>query len=89
MIVYILVSEEKGGVYASMNNQTGQKVVQMFKAEDDAERFRLLLEADERDQDLQVQCIVEQETVITNCKVFGYSYSIIDSDELLSQHDCL
>ena len=72
MIVYILVSEEKGGVYASMNNQTGQKVVQMFKAEDDAERFRLLLEADERDQDLQVQC-TEQETVITNCKVFGLS----------------
>ena len=36
MMVYILVSEEKGGVYASMNNQTGQKVVQMFKAEDDA-----------------------------------------------------
>lgn len=82
MMVYILVSEEKGGVYATVNNVTNAKVVQMFTVEDDAERFRLLLEADEKEQDLQVQC-TEKETVINNCKVFGYSFSIIDSDEFI------
>jgi|AP86_3_1055499.scaffolds.fasta_scaffold294429_2 hypothetical protein len=81
-LVYILLSEKSGGVYAAMNNMTGQKVVQIFLNEDDAERFRLLLEADDKHQDLEVQC-TEQETVINNCKVFGYSYSIIDSDEFI------
>ena len=81
-MVYILISEEKGGVYASMNNMTGQEVVQMFTHEDDAERFRILLEADDKNEDLKVQ-YTEQETAINNCKVFGYSYTIVDSDEFI------
>ena len=80
-MVYILLSEKSGGVYASASSD-GEKVVQMFKQEDDAERFRLLLEADGKEHDLEVQC-TDEDTVVSNCKVFGYRYSIIDSDEFI------
>jgi len=81
MNIYILLSQKSGGVYASATAD-GNKVVQMFKHEDDAERFRLWLEADGKDADLTVES-TDLDTVVGNCKVFGYSYSIIDSDEFI------
>lgn len=81
MMVYILLSEESGGVYAAQADD-GTKVVQMFAEQDDAERFLTWLEADDKAQDLKVQC-TEKESVIGNCQIFGYSYSIIKPNEFV------
>lgn len=81
MTVYILLSEEKGGVYAT-STEDGIKVVQMFEDSDDAERFRLWLEADGKDEDLVVQ-ETDRESVISNCQMYGYRYSIIKPHEFI------
>ena len=81
--MFILVDEKTEGVYA-VRTRDSKKVVQIFEEYDDAERYLGLLEAreDPEDEDLQIREI-DLELVVANCVQYGYSYGIIESDELV------
>ena len=75
--------EKTEGVYA-VRTRDSKKVVQIFEEYDDAERYLSLLEAreDPEDEDLQIREI-DLELVVANCVQYGYSYGIIEPDELV------
>ncbi len=81
--MFILVDGKTEGVYA-VRTQEKKKVVQIFQEEDDAQRYLVLLEAreDPEDEYLEVHEI-DLDVVIANCHQYGYSYGIIEPDELV------
>jgi hypothetical protein len=81
--MFILVDEKTEGVYA-VRTKDSKKVVQIFQEYDDAERYLGLLDAreDPEDEHLKIHEI-ELEIVIANCVQYGYSYGIIEPDELV------
>lgn len=80
--MFILTSEQHGGVYA-VNNKDGLKTVQIFEEEDDAIRYLGLLEADENFDDILEVTEVEKDIVTHNCSVYGYNYCLIKSDDIV------
>ena len=78
--MYVLVSEN-GGVYAARDKQR-HRVVQLFREEDDAIRYCIMLEAEDFQTELEVSPATLG-SVVANCKKYGYNYCIVDSDQLL------
>jgi hypothetical protein len=80
-MMYILVSEKHGGVYA-VNNKDGKRTVQIFEEEDDAVRYYGLLQADNYEDDLEVrEC--DSDTVAQNCAIYGYNYCFIQPEDIV------
>jgi hypothetical protein len=79
--MWILIAPESGGVYAA-KDLTNTKVVQIFEEEDDAVRYHGLLLAEDFKDILSVE-EVDLTTVVANCRKYGYSYTIINKDELV------
>ncbi|AOO14322.1 hypothetical protein Sn110110_128 [Cyanophage S-RIM14] len=79
--MWILIAPESGGVYAA-KDLTNTKVVQIFEEEDDAVRYHGLLQAEDFKDILTVE-EVDLITVVANCRKYGYSYTIINKDELV------
>jgi len=79
--MWILIAPESGGVYAA-KDLTNTKVVQIFEEEDDAVRYHGLLLAEDLKDILSVE-EVDLTTVVANCRKYGYSYTIINKDELV------
>ncbi|ADO97746.1 hypothetical protein SShM2_135 [Synechococcus phage S-ShM2] len=79
--MWILIAPESGGVYAA-KDLTNTKVVQIFEEEDDAVRYHGLLQAEDFKDILTVE-EVDLTTVVANCRKYGYSYTIINKDELV------
>ncbi|AGG54160.1 hypothetical protein CYXG_00096 [Synechococcus phage S-SSM4] len=81
--MFILVNGKTLGVYA-VKTENKQKVVQIFEERDDAERYLLQLEASalEEDEPLEIHEI-DLDMVIANCVQYGYSYGIIEPDDLV------
>ena len=79
--MWILIAPESGGVYAA-KDLTNTKVVQIFEEEDDAVRYHGLLQAEDFKDILTVE-EVDLTTVVANCRKYGYSYNIINKDELV------
>ena len=57
----------------------------MFSEEDDAERYAGLLEADDYPELEVIE--VEENATIKTCEANNYTYTIIDSDDLLIPPD--
>ena len=79
--MWILIAPESGGVYAA-KDLANTKVVQIFEEEDDAVRYHGLLQAEDFKDLLTVE-EVDLTTVVANCRKYGYSYTIINKDELV------
>lgn len=80
--MFVLVDKKSGGVYAVRDDDTQERVVQMFDLEEDAERYHGLLIANDYKQVLEV-VEVEEEVVKTNCVNFGYNYTIIKENDIV------
>tara|TARA_B100000902_G_C26629993_1_gene584008 strand:- start:144 stop:398 length:255 start_codon:yes stop_codon:yes gene_type:complete len=79
-MMFILTEKRTGGVYAVKNKQD-VRTVHMFEQEDDAERYRDLLIAEDSPP-LELMEI-DVESVAINCDKFGYSYSIVQKGDLV------
>ena len=83
--MFILVDNGTEGVYA-VKAKDKSKIVQIFEKQDDAERYLVHLEAedtpDKKNSNLRIAHI-DIDMVASNCKQFGYRYSIIESDTLV------
>ena len=79
-MMFILTEKTSGGVYAVKNKQN-IRTVHIFEQEDDAERYRDLLIAEESPALELLE--IDLESVAINCDKFGYSYSIAQKGDLI------
>ena len=80
--MFILLDKKSGGVYAVTDDQTGQKVVQIFVDKDDAVRYYGMLEAVDYKRPLEVT-EVDEDIVINNCSAHNYNYTLINPEDLV------
>tara|TARA_B100000003_G_C10856016_1_gene341037 strand:- start:419 stop:676 length:258 start_codon:yes stop_codon:yes gene_type:complete len=80
--MFVLLDVKTGGVYAVRDDETVERVVQMFVDKDDATRYYEMLQAADYTRDLEVT-EVDAEMVKENCKTYGYQFSIITPDDIV------
>ena len=68
--MFVLTDDKSGGVYAVRDDEKMERVVQLFVDKDDAERYYIMLKADEYPRDLSIT-EVDEETVKENCRQYG------------------
>jgi hypothetical protein len=80
MYVLALKGKEDEGLYA-VDDENGDRVLYIFREEDDAKRFAGLLEAD----DFPTLSIIEvpEEATVAICEANNYTYVIIEEDDLV------
>ena len=80
--MFILTSKNSAeqGAYA-VENQDNENVLFFFEEEDDAERYALMLEADE-DRSLTVMEI-EEGLAFRTCKLYNYRYAVIKPEDIV------
>ena len=80
MYLLTLNQRQDNGAYAVLNRY-GEKVLFMFEEEDDAERFKLMLESDE---DSQMNVIeIDDSLAIMTCKRYNYKYAVITPNDIV------
>ena len=81
--MYLLTINEKqdNGAYAVLNRY-GEKVLFMFEEEDDAERYAMMLNTDEEDENLSV-IEVDDALAIMTCKRYNYKYAVITPNDIV------
>jgi hypothetical protein len=80
--VYLLTLNQRqdNGAYAVLNRY-GEKVLFMFEDEDDAERYKLMLESDE-DSEMNV-IEIDDALAIMTCKRYNYKYAVITPNDIV------
>ena len=80
--MFILASKNSSeqGAYA-VENQDRENVLFFFEEEEDAERYAMLLEAQE-DRSLSV-VEVEEGLAIRTCKMYNYRYAVIKPEDIV------
>jgi len=80
--VYLLTLNKRqdNGAYAVLNRY-GEKVLFMFEEEDDAERYKLMLESDE-DSEMNV-IEIDDALAIMTCKRYNYKYAVITPNDIV------
>lgn len=80
MFILALKDKKEEGAYA-VQNQYGQKVLFFFEEEDDASRYALMLEDQEK---IEMEVVeVDDELVVNSCKVNNYKYVVITPDDIV------
>ena len=80
MYLLTLNQRQDNGAYAVLNRY-GEKVLFMFEEEDDAERYKLMLESDE---DSQMNVIeIDDSLAIMMCKRYNYKYAVITPNDIV------
>ena len=81
--MYLLTINEKqdNGAYAVLNRYF-EKVLFMFEEEDDAERYAMMLNNDEKNSDLNV-IEIDDALAITTCKRYNYKYAVITPNDIV------
>ena len=80
--MYLLTLKDRrdDGAYAVLNRY-GEKVLFMFEEEDDAERYKLMLESDE-DSEMNV-IEIDDGLAIMTCKRYNYKYAVITPNDIV------
>ena len=80
MYLLTLNQRQDNGAYAVLNRY-GEKVLFMFEEEDDAERYKLMLESDE---DSKMNVIeIDDALAIMKCKRYNYKYAVITPNDIV------
>ena len=80
MYLLTLNQRKDNGAYAVLNRY-GEKVLFMFEDEDDAERYKLMLESDE-DSEMNV-IEIDDALAIMTCKRYNYKYAVITPNDIV------
>ena len=80
MYLLTLNQRQDNGAYAVLNRY-GEKVLFMFEEEDDAERYKLMLESDE-DSEMNV-IEIDDALAIMTCKRYNYMYAVITPNDIV------
>ena len=83
MFLLTLDSRKDDGAYA-VQDSDGDKVLFLFEEEDDAERYKLMLQDLEIDADRKMDIIeVDDDLAIKTCSMYNYKYAVITPDDLV------
>jgi len=80
MYLLTLDKKQENGAYAVLNRY-GEKVLFMFEEEDDAERYRLMLESDEDNKMDVIE--IDDALAIRTCKMYNYKYAVITPNDIV------
>jgi hypothetical protein len=80
MFLLTLKDRKDDGAYA-VQNRYGEKVLFLFEEEDDATRYAMMLE----DQEKTVMDVVEvdDDLAILTCKRYNYKYAVVTPDDIV------
>jgi hypothetical protein len=80
MFLLTLKDRKDDGAYA-VQNRYGEKVLFLFEEEDDATRYAMMLE----DQEKTIMDVVEvdDDLAIKTCKIYNYKYAVITPDDIV------
>ena len=80
--MFLLASKNSSQQRAyAVENQHGENVLFFFEEEDDADRYAMLLQAQE-DRSLSV-IEVEEALAIRTCKMYNYRYAVIKPEDIV------
>ena len=83
MWLLTLHDKRDDGAYA-VQDSNGDKVLFLFEEEDDAERYKLMLQDLEIDVDHKMDIIeVDDDLAIKTCSMYNYKYAVITPDDLV------
>ena len=82
MFILTLAGKEKEGAY-SVEDDTGQQILYLFEEEDDADRYAMMLEDDEKYEKEMAVVEVDDELAIKTCKMYNYKYTVITPDDFV------
>jgi|TARA_A100001391_G_scaffold40962_1_gene23260 hypothetical protein len=83
MFLLSLRHRRDDGAYA-VQDSNGDKVLFLFEEEDDAERYKLMLQDLEIDVDHKMDIIeVDDDLAIKTCSMYNYKYAVITPDDLV------
>ena len=81
MFLLTLKTRKDDGAYA-VEDKYGDKVLFLFEAEDDAERYAMQLEDNSSAKPMEV-IEVDAELAIKTCKMYNYKYTVITPDDIV------
>ena len=81
MFILTVAGKENEGAY-SVKDGEGNRILYLFEAEDDAERYAMMLEEDDDYPEMHV-LEVESEVMIKTCKVHGYNFTVITPNDIV------
>ena len=88
MFLLTLRDKKDEGAYA-VQDTDGDKVLFMFEAEDDAERYAMMLELEKTNYSEMDIIEVDDELAIKTCKMHNYKYAVITPNDIVipPKHD--
>ena len=81
MYLLTITERQDNGAYAVLNRY-GEKVLFMFEEEDDAERYAMMLNDDEKDTELNV-IEIEDAVAIMTCKTVSYTHLTLPTKRIV------
>ena len=82
MFLLSLRHRRDDGAYA-VQDSNGDKVLFLFEEEDDAERYAMMLEDDEKYQKEMAVIEVDDELAIKTCRMYNYKYTVITPNDFV------
>ena len=83
MFLLSLQHRKDDGAFA-VQDSNGDKVLFLFEEEDDAERYKLMLQDEEIDTERTMEIIeVADDLAIKTCSMYNYKYAVITTDDLV------
>ena len=80
--MFVLKDCKTGGVYAVRDDNTVDRVVQIFVDKDDAVRYYEMLKDNDYPRKLDVR-FMEEDDLKVSCKNYGYKFSVITPDDIV------
>ena len=82
--MFLLASKNSSpqGAYA-VEDKDGEHVLFFFEEEDDADRYAMMLEDDEKYQKEMAVIEVDDELAIKTCRMYNYKYTVITPDDFV------
>ena len=82
MFLLTLRNKKDEGAYA-VQDRYGDKVLFLFEEEDDAERYAMMLNEDDKYQKVMVVVEVDDQLALKTCKMYNYKYTVITPNDLV------
>ena len=84
MFILTIHGKEKEGAY-SVTDDDGDQILYLFEEEDDATRYAMMLEENGYPEMHVIE--MEDDLMIKTCKLHGYQYTLITSDDIVIPPD--
>ncbi len=80
MFILTINGKEEEGAYSVMN-EDGEQILYLFQEEDDATRYAMMLEEEDYPEMHVIE--IEDEVMLSVCKMHGYDYTVITPDDIV------